>query len=77
MALLQAQAAHEFHGGIVGEGLDFAIELGALHAHLRGYGIDAQFRTAHLSLEYFEETAVELAVEVGRGRERGGSGGRC
>ena len=54
VALLQTQAAHEFHGGIVGEGLDFAIELGAFHAHLRGNGIDAQFGAAHLSLEDFE-----------------------
>ena len=77
MALLQTQAAQEFHGGIVGEGLDFALELGAFHAHLRGYGIDAQFGTAHLSLEDFEKTAVELAVEVGRGRGRGGRGRRC
>ena len=70
-AVLQTQAAYQFHWCIVGERLYLAVELRALQSHHRCKSVDIQVGVAHFPVEYVDETVVELVVDVTGGQLSG------
>lgn len=65
-APLQTQPTYQLNRSVVGERLDFAIELRAFKPHPGSYRIDIQAGIAHLFLEYIQETVVKFIVDIAR-----------
>ncbi len=70
--LAETEQTDQLDGGVVGEGFDLAVELGAAQAHFGGEGIDVDVGVADALAEDGEEAVVEVGVYTGEG-----GGGGC
>jgi hypothetical protein len=65
--LAETEQTDQLDGGVVGEGFDLAVELGAAQAHFGGEGIDVDVGVADALAEDGEEAVVEVGVYTGEG----------